>query len=365
MEKFKEALNPARVKRIAEVLSRAYPAFPEKRFLNLTLPDLEKHELKGRVRLIAAKLKECLPPEPQKVFPLLLKSIRSPTNPAGLEGFQAWPLTQLVEDIGLGDPELALDTLKGITSVMSAEFAVRPFLLQHEKLSLSVFRRWAKSEDVHVRRLVSEGTRPRLPWGQRLPVFQKNPTITIGLLRELRHDPELYVRKSVANHLNDIAKDHPDWLVKELAAWQREFPESSTIRWIIRHASRHLVKAGHAKALELQGYQPAKIEKAKVKVRPNKAAMGKRIEIQFSATARREEPWLIDYCIHHRKKNGALSPKVFKWARKAVKKGELKLSRNHHFREITTRRYYPGRHILEILVNGKPVAQTHFHLETK
>jgi 3-methyladenine DNA glycosylase AlkC len=261
-------------------------------------------------------------------------------------------------------PELSLATLKELTKAMSAEFAIRPFLLKHRDLSLKTLAEWAADENVHVRRLASEGTRPRLPWGQRLPDFQRNPEACVGLLRQLKLDPEIYVRKSVANHLNDFSKDHPDWLVKELASWQKEFPKNAGVQWIIRHACRGLIKAGHPGALALIGIKAAKIMDPALKLKPAVLQMGRSLEIRFSARAERKESWLIDYAIHHRKSNGGMKPKVFKWTRRNMAAGEkLEIGKAHRFMPISTRKYYAGKHEVEIFVNGKSVARKAFILK--
>jgi 3-methyladenine DNA glycosylase AlkC len=363
MAGLKDLLGPAASREIASALLRAWPKFPDKKFLGLVLPQLPKRELKDRVKLIASALAESLPKAPEKSFPILLRAIESEKNPSGLSGFRAWPLTQFVEDQGLAHPNLSLETLKTLTAAMSAEFAIRPFLIQHEELSLRVLQGWVKSENVHVRRLASEGSRPRLPWGQRIPRFQKNPEACISLLRDLRLDPEIYVRKSVANHLNDFSKDHPDWLVAELAAWKAEHPERKEIQWIIRHACRSLIKAGHPGALALIGIKAAKVKNAKLALKPSKLKIGQSLKIEFSAVSERKEEWLIDYAVHHRKSNGGLKPKVFKWTRIEMKAGErCEIRKNHKIVPITTRKYYPGKHEVEIFVNGKSVAQAPFTL---
>lgn len=358
--------NEARVRAIAAGIAAVYPNFDGKGFIKKIAPLLKPLEMKDRVRLISRTLKEFLPAKNKEAFAVLLRSIETEKNPAGLSGFQAWPFTQFVEDYGLEDPELSLQTLKELTKVMSAEFAIRPFLLKHTELTLKLLRTWVHDKNVHVRRLVSEGTRPRLPWGQRLTHFQKDPTIGLEFLNILKHDPELYVRKSVANHLNDFSKDHGDWLVKELGRWKKAHPDDKNIQWILRHGSRTLVKAGHPGVLALHGFSPAAVKAARLSLGAAKIKMGQSLAIAFSAQATRNEKWLIDYAIHHRKANGELKPKVFKWTQKMVKAGEtLRLEKKHRFVPISTRKYYGGLHRVEVFVNGKSVAKADFQLEVK
>lgn len=364
MEKFKEMYNRPRVAAFAKTIALHAPGFSAKAFLKDAWPALESLEMKDRVRLLARLLRKHLPERMETSLPILVAAVRSERNPEGLEGFAAWPLTQYVEDFGLSTPELALDALKELTKVMSAEFAVRPFLLQHEALTLARFRQWASHENAHVRRLVSEGTRPLLPWGQRLKRFQADPEICLPFLRQLRADPEIYVRRSVANHLNDIAKTHPDLLVRELARWQMECAGDQGVQWILRHASRTLVKAGHGGALGLHGYHPARWRQARLQLKPGQVKLGEALALEFSATADRSGKWVIDYAVHHRKKDGRLKPKVFKWAVRSVKAGErVALTKKHPIRRITTRVYYPGAQEVEVLVNGKSAGKKAFHLK--
>ncbi len=366
MEKLKEAFNAGSVNRLAELLAAAYPKFPKREFSRRALRKLPKLELKDRVRLIARTIAELLPSDPARALPILEAVIKTENHPQGVAGFQAWPLTQAVEDIAIKEPELALATLRKLTTVMSAEFAIRSFLIQHQSLALRLLKEWAQDPNVHVRRLVSEGTRPRLPWGQRIPAFQTDPKICLPFLKTLRRDPEIYVRKSVANHLNDFSKDHPDWLVEELATWIEEYPKCTRINWIVRHACRSLIKAGHPAALRLQGFRPAKVENASLQLSPATVKMGEGIAFTFSARAARSEAWLVDYAIHHRKNNGETKPKVFKWTKASLAKGEkLMLEKCHRFVKISTREYYPGIHQVEVFVNGQSVGKKPFVLELK
>jgi len=366
MAALKEVYSPKTIRAMATELKRNYPEFAEKEFCDNVIPAIKPLELKERVRFISHALKKLLPDDFELALRILLDSTQSEKKTGGLSGFQAWPFTQFIEDFGLNFPITSLEALKEITRAMSAEFAIRPFLMQDLELCLPILESWAEDKNVHVRRLVSEGTRPLLPWGQRLHHLQKNPEICIGLLRKLRHDGELYVRKSVANHLNDISKSHPDWLIKELHQWKKEFPNDPKILWIIKHACRSLIKLGHPEALSLHGYKPPLLASPSVKVSPKILIFGESLSIRFTAKAKRTEGWLIDYAVHHRKHNGRLKAKVFKWTRKQMSKGEtLSLSKLHRLVPISTREYYPGTYLIEVFVNGKAVARTSFRLRLK
>ncbi len=166
-------------------------------------------------------------------------------------GFVAIFLSDFVASYGLHDFDFSLDALRGFTKHGSAEFAVRPFLIADQKRALKTMRRWAEDECEHVRRLASEGSRPRLPWGMRLPSLVTDPSPTAPILEALKGDSALYVRKSVANHLNDITKDHPEWVMQRLEAWDLREERQS---WIAKHACRTLIKRGHPRALQLFGF---------------------------------------------------------------------------------------------------------------
>ncbi len=159
-------------------------------------------------------------------------------------------LCDFVARQGLEDPDFSLEALRDLTPYGSAEFAVRPFLVRDLTGTVRTLTRWAEDENEHVRRLASEGSRPRLPWGLRLAALVQDPEPTGPILDRLQDDPSLYVRKSVANHLNDIAKDHPDRVIARVSAWDRDRPGTA---WIVRHALRTLVKRGDARALKSVG----------------------------------------------------------------------------------------------------------------
>lgn len=357
MENLKDILGPRGLQKIATALAGAEKKFPKKEFLRELSPKLEQLELKARVKCISDGLLPNLPSNPKQAFPILIKAAQS----TEMHPFLVWPFTQFVEDHGLSDPALSLATLKELTKVMSAEFAIRAFLDKHPALTMKTLKKWVRDENVHVRRLVSEGTRPLLPWARRLPAFQKNPSLCLPFLRALRHDPELYVRKSVANHLNDFSKNHPDWLVNELKDWKKI--GTKEVDWIIRHALRSLLKNGHQGALALLDLNPPKITKSRLSLSKNKIKLGQDLEISFSAQASKSAKWMVDYAIHHKKANGRSKPKVFKWRSFLVQRGQLvQLTKKHKFKPISTRRYYSGEHEVEVFLNGKSQGKKGFYL---
>jgi 3-methyladenine DNA glycosylase AlkC len=225
------------------------------------LKNLDTRELKERASSIADAMAEQLPASFDEVAPLLIKSLGPPlerTEGNGLSPFFYFPHTQLIAARGATHFDSGMRANYEITKRFTAEFSIRPFLLRHRSQSLKLLKRWAKDENVHVRRLVSEGTRPRLPWAMRLREFQTDPTLSLPLLEMLKDDPELYVRRSVANHVGDIAKDHLTLALDVCEKWFREVRNGSdpdlakNRRWIVRHALRHPAKKGNARAITLR-----------------------------------------------------------------------------------------------------------------
>jgi len=227
-----------------------------------------------------------------------------------------------------------------------------------------VLQEWGKDENFHVRRLVSEGTRTRLPWGMRLHFLIEDPSPVIPLLEMLKDDPELYVRRSVANNLNDLTKDHPDMVLDLLEEWNEGASENT--KWVISHALRGLAKAGNLRALALLGYGEPLVEIHDFEVSPDEdLKLGDKLHINFRLRSADFQPQnlMIDYIIHHVKANGSTSPKVFKLAKKTLGAfEEVNIQKNHHFKPVTTRVYYPGTHTIELQINGQIVAVRDFEL---
>ena len=251
-----------------------------------------------------------------------------------------------------------------MTKRFSAEGAIRPFLLNYPERTLSILSDWAGDENCHVRRLVSEGTRPRLPWTMQLKPFIEDPRPVLRLLEKLKSDSVLMVRRSVANNLNDIAKDNPDTVVKTLARWMKI--ENEGTKWLIRHAARTLVKQGNKDALAVLGYSSTvEVKVANLQAHEPVVKMGHDLNFSFEvrSISRQEQDLVIDYVIHHAKANGRLAPKVFKLAQRKMRPGEaVLLTKRHSFRPISTRKYYPGKHVLEIQVNSERYGKLEFEL---
>jgi 3-methyladenine DNA glycosylase AlkC len=276
-----------------------------------------------------------------------------------------WGVGEYVARRGLVAPERALATLRELTQRFSAEFAIRPFIAAHPALTFATLERWAQDPSAHVRRLVSEGSRPRLPWGMRLQALVADPSPTLPLLAALQDDPSESVRRSVANHLNDIAKDHPALVVR----WVRDHLKGASPerRALLRHASRTLIKQGHAGALAAWGLNTAFQGSALLVARPARVALGDTLELTLRLRSRAHKPQrlAIDYAVHHVNANGGTTPKVFKgWVLELPPHGELELTKKHSMRPVTTRRYHPGRHAITVQINGRRHAEAAFTLRT-
>jgi 3-methyladenine DNA glycosylase AlkC len=372
-EPFKLLLDATRVQALGHHLQRVAPCFDRPRFEALALAGLDALELKARAMHIADALEATLP-DPFEVGAQWLEAALAPvlpgealgdlqTGPLGLAGWALWPAGEWVARRGLDTPARALEMLHALTQRFTAEWAIRPLLLHHPALTLATLQHWCSDPSPHVRRLVSEGSRPRLPWGMQLRPLIADPSPTLPLLAALQDDPSPYVRRSVANHLNDIAKDHPtvvvDWL-------RRYLPDASPERRaLLRHASRSLIKAGDTAVLDHWGQGAALQGRATLAVAPGSIALGDVVTLSATLTslARQPQALVVDYVVHHVKANGRTSPKVFKGWSLTLAPGEVRtLVKRHAVRPITTRVYHPGAHRVALQVNGSVVAEDGFVL---
>lgn len=362
-EAFKETLALPRIKALGEAIHSRFPEFDGAAYLMA----LEQHNwdalsLMERLRSASAALVEQLPADKG---PELLISVLQDNEQ--LSGWLSLICCEYIARCEFGDVAEALSYLSRMTEYFSAEFAIRPIIKRDVNACLTVLQGWTKHENYHVRRLVSEGTRPRLPWGIRLHEFIEAPELVLPLLEALRDDPEEYVRRSVANHLNDLAKDHPQLIIDVSYRWLKDVPEPLLVnrQKLIRHACRTLFKQGNPQALALFGYLAVDDIRCEISVKKKRIAWQAELEfeLQLENSASSENKLMIDYQVHYMKANGKLSPKVFKWLDR-IEKGnnQSTFSKKHSFRTVTTRKHYPGHHRIEIYVNGIKKAQTEFEL---
>ncbi|WP_303978436.1 DNA alkylation repair protein [Dongia mobilis] len=364
-EPLKEIFNATAVGWLAERLKGAWPDFPVARFKKAILAELPDLELKARIERIALEMQRQLPPDFRKSVQIVTRALGAPP-PAGdgtdFGNFRAWACHRYVSLAGLDHADLALDYFARATRHFSAEFDIRPFIQRDQDHVLDVMRQWAADDDWRLRRLASEGARPRLPWGLRLTGLVTDPEPLFPILEALRDDPIEAVRRSVANNLNDIAKDHPDLLVAYVKPWLKAEARAP----LVRHALRHLVKQGHGGALSLMGVDhTADLRVTKLTLDAKRVSIGGSIGISATlANAGATAAFaIVDYAVHHLGARGEARPKVFKWTTLTVAPGAtVTLARRHSLKPVTTRRYYPGGHFLDLRINGRVLAKQGFAL---
>ena len=363
---FKDYYDQDMAERLARDLTAVYPPFPATRFINQITPLLPPLELKARVAVFTQALRDHLPDDYTQSTEILIDLLGPElTFEQGMfnDSWFLMPIAHFVELYGLdeADFETSMRAMYEITKRHSSEFAIRPYLQKYPERTLAVLDQWTHDPSPHVRRLVSEGSRPRLPWASQLKQFIDDPTPTLALLEKLKDDPALYVRKSVANHLNDIAKDHPQRVIETCARWMQEADVSPERAWIVRHALRTLVKAGNPDALAVLGYEPPQVSLTGFSVTPAVLTLGESLTIRFTLhnQANKPQDLLIDYRLHFMKANGETKPKVFKLTTRQIAPGKtVSIERQHPIRPITTRKYYPGRQLVDVQVNGQVVGDT-------
>ena len=373
MEPFKNLINKGTVEAIGTALQRAWPAFDRKRFQKLAQTGLDALEFKARARHVSAALEATLPEDFDHAAALLEATLAPPgaqndarwaqVGNGALAGWAVWPMGEFVSRRGLQSPQRALTTLHALTQRFTAEWPIRAFIEVHPELTFATLAQWAADPSEHVRRLVSEGSRPRLPWGLQLKGLIKDPTPTLPLLLALQDDASDYVRRSVANHLNDIAKDHPalvaEWLEQHLV------DASPERRALLKHATRTLVKKGDARVLKAWGLGKPLRGSATLSITPKRVSVGDSIELSVTLTSAgaRVQKLVIDYAVHHVKANGSTSDKVFKgWTIDLAAHEKRSLRKSHSMRLITTRVYHAGHHAVDLRINGQVVASAGFDL---
>lgn len=358
-ERLKDFFDARVVRAIAEELRSAEPHFDAEGFVRDGLSGLSALELTGRGWHLAEALRRHLPEPFPEASEILVRSLDRALPPSGaspMEPFRYLPHVFFVAKYGLEHFEPAMAAQYALTQRFTAEFSIRAFLERYPEATLERLQTWAADPNVHVRRLVSEGTRPRLPWAPRLRAFQKDPTPVLALLERLKDDPERYVQRSVANNLNDIAKDHPDLAAAVCAKWLDGAGKGRA--WIVRHALRSLVKKGHPAALRLLGVgDPPAVKLRDGRFVPRTVRIGGdlRFHVVLASASDVGQELLVDYAVHFVKANGEARPKVFKLKKlRLPPRAEVELSGTITFRALTTRTPHEGRHRIELLVNGVP-----------
>lgn len=366
-EPLKNSFGPDVPERIGEMIAAVHPTFDRAAFAADALDGFDALDLTPRARQIAGSLARHLPAdfaEAARVLKASLGPLIDSDELTGMGTFIYLPYVFYVADHGLDHFDAAMDIQYELTQRFTAEFSIRAYIERHPERTLAVLRKWAHDPSPHVRRLVSEGTRPRLPWASRLRGFQRDPGPVLELLELLKDDPALYVRRSVANNLNDIGKDHPDVLVDTCARWWVDAPPER--EWLIRHALRSAVKRGDPGALALLGAGDATgLVVVASSVDPSTAAIGDSVTLTATVSNKTPETRgvMLDLRVHFVKADGRTSPKVFKGASFELAPGAERVVRKRiSLKQHTTRTHHPGRHEVEVVVNGTTAAREEFEL---
>ncbi|MBN2981050.1 DNA alkylation repair protein [Cohnella algarum] len=339
-------------------LKNEYPAFDGHRFMTGVLSgDWDSLALKQRMRRITEGLVQGLPASYEEAL-AVLAAVAPHFN-----GFAYMIFPDFVEARGLDDPDLSIPALERFTPYSSSEFAVRPFIIRYPDRMLKQLELWAQHENEHVRRLASEGCRPRLPWAMSLPPFKRDPVPVLRILEHLKEDSSLYVRRSVANNLNDISKDNPDIVLQLAKEWRGKHPHTD---WILKHGCRTLLKKCDADALELFGFIGTDAVAVKdFALEPRTVRIGEEVTMSFCVQNESDKPQKlrVEYKVDFLKSRGTYSSKLFKISEKLYRPGETAVSVSHSFKPMTTRTHYPGEHFISVIVNGKALANQSMLLE--
>jgi 3-methyladenine DNA glycosylase AlkC len=357
-EPLKNYYGPDVPARIARMIKEVDNAFEEDAFLADALDGYQALELTPRAWQIADALGRHLPQDYERAIEILIASLGPKLEAAELTGIDVFvylPHVFFVARFGADHFDASMRAQYELTQRFTAEYSIRVFLERYPEHTLDRLREWVFDSNVHVRRLVSEGTRPRLPWAPRLRAFQDDPRPVLELLDLLKDDPELLVRRSVANNLNDIGKDNPAALVQTCRRWMRyATPERS---WLVRHALRSAVKRGEPEALEILGFVPATgVRVREIHIAPPVASIGEsvRFSVELANEGSTTQQLLVELRVHFVKANGKPSPKVFALKELGLPpSGSARLTKTISLAQHTTRTHYPGQHRVEVVVNGR------------
>lgn len=347
------------VRAFAKVVKRHHRAFDDKKFVRMlssrAFQDLELMQMARRATEILAGL---LP----KAYKQAIKTLTKVAPDA--RGMEAFCLPTFVELYGLDDWETSLPAMALFTKYASSEFAIRPFLLKDPDRAMAYMEDLAADDDPKVRRFASEGCRPRLPWAVALPEFKNDPAPILPILEKLKNDESEFVRTSVANNLNDISKDHPRLVLDVCDRWQGT---SKNTDWIIKRACRTMLKAGNTRAMRLFGFgDPKSMEVKKLKLSKKAVAIGDSIRLTFtlSVASKKTSKVRLEYIVWYVKSGGKTSKKVFQIREDTFGPGAHEVSRKLSFADQSTRKHYPGKHRISIVVNGVEKAETEVTLRS-
>ncbi len=360
--------NREKIEYLSRLITQTYPSFKSSSFIQEVCEKFPEQELKQRIEHIQNSLKVYLPDNFPKAIEILLRSLPAECDPNKTDDdfgdFIFSPYSEYVAKYGCTKKYLSLSfaALEEITKRFSVEWAIRPFLEKFPDETIIQIQKWTHHTHYHVRRLASEGIRPHLPWGKKIDI----PFSTIiAVLNNLYDDNTRFVTRSVANTLNDISKKKPDIVLTSLQKWKTAEKQSSTeMDFIIKHATRTLVKKGHHQTLIFLGFSPnPKVVTTQLKLKNSSVLVGESLQFSFSVTAEQDENLIIDYSLSFPDASGKPHPKVFKIKNVFLHKGEkIHIEKKHPLRIMTTKKLYPGEYLLKIIINGKISCEEKFTL---
>ena len=351
--------------KFSDILGEVIANFDKQKFTaDIFTDNWDSKELKQRMKHTSCVLHQFLPDDftqTPKVFEEIISKIKE--KPFTKSSFEFMFFPDYIENYGIDDFETSVKTIEFVTQFTSCEFAVRPFIIKYGEIMLQQMYQWSLHENHNVRRLSSEGSRPRLPWAMALPELKRNPKPILPLLENLKNDASEYVRRSVANNLNDIAKDNPDLVIQIAKQWKGKSKETEAI---IKHGCRTLLKQGNSDILKFFGLADnPKVELINFKIKTNAVCVGENLEFSFSLQNNYEKTQFIrlEYAIYYLRKNGQLSRKVFKISERQLNPSQtIEIHRRQSFKIITTRQFYIGQQKLSIIVNGQEREIDNFEL---
>jgi len=365
-EPLKNMYNPTSLKKLALNIQSAYSPFQTDEFLASTLDETwNSLELKARCRKITTSLRKYLPNDYREAIDVINRAIITFGSYGSWTENDCMFFPDFVEMYGQNEEnwDISIDAMARYTPYATAEFAVRPFLINHEERMMAQMYAWAKHENEHVRRLASEGCRPALPWAQALPKYKQDPAPILPILAQLKNDPSLYVRRSVANNMNDISKTHPDLVAKLAKEW---YGDNEHTNWIVKHACRTLLKQGNTDVLALFGFHNVtSVNVDDFALASTSVLLGEDITFSFAISAKEAAKTRLEYAIGYMKANGKQRRKIFQISEVQLKANEKKLySKNHSFADVSVRKHYPGIHSITLIVNGAEQGTLDFELCT-
>lgn len=357
-EPLKNEYNEAFVNKIGDLLAERDQSFNLDGFVcSIINENWEARELKERMRHITNMVHA----HSSLDYPEQLKLMVEISSQFG--GLAGMTFPDYVEVYGLDYLKESVEAMKEMTKYSSSEFAIRPYIVKNKKEVMESMLDWSRDENEHIRRLASEGCRPRLPWAMALPEFKKDPSLILPILENLKTDDSLYVRKSVANNINDITKDNPEVALSLCEQWYGENPHTN---WIVKHGLRTLLKNGNKRALQIIGFNDkAKFKVPDLKLSDSKVKLGSDMKFEFQILNMEPKSAFakVGFVVSYQKANGSLSDKIFHVAEKEFPSSAPSVfNKKLSFRDLTTRRHHPGLHKIGVLVNGKKLAEQDFEL---